>query len=396
MDTFIISKISNYFSTLKNFQLSKSIKNKAISKIFIEKCVKETCFVVEASKQGLKFTKIPSLKQTEEFTNIDFSDVDSVGFKNHLFLYKEKEKKIHAFQISPLKYNVINIQEEISGEISLYEINSTSAWITVNSKSAYKIVNLNLEATKTFTAGFGEYEHLIIENKLYADYAGEEMIVQDLEMDIEYRLKFKNFTYIDILSKDLVIIDFCYQPDVLDGVLPVNSMNDINKKNCLFKFHLIPSSKSISLEFVSFLAEDVRPFKISPKEGLWYSRTDTFNKIELYSREKRFAVHEQPGFNECFYITNLGEDSIIIQFTKEIILIDVLTGQIGKKIDLRQTWSNLRYIGPFDLCGQYFNALVVLDEEDEELDGSFRYFVLDMDFKPIIEIKHDSFTLASD
>lgn len=392
MDTFIISKISDYYSTSRNYLLAKELKNKTVSKVLLEKCHKHTGYVCYTDTKSLRTVSVPMKKERTDYPELNYDEMTSKGITNNMFYYSLKSNVIHAFQFLPSKYVQLNIDEAIE-ETVFYEIDERSFWLVINHTHIYKFERL--KRTKKITLGSGFFfEEVLLDNKLHSDFFGEEIIVQDLDDEEVYRLKLLNNTYYDIIAKDLVVIDFSFNEKILDGVLPNNNLSTEEKKNCLFRFHLVKGSPNkIELEFVSFLPKDLKIQRFCAKNGFFWSRNDESNCLYLYRRDKQLAKIEIPDMDKTISIGELDNERILVEYDYELAVIDFETGKMSGKIDMKSRIEKLKYLGTIEKQGDYYHCIILLDQEEI---GAWRQYVLDQNFSPIYEITEDKYYFYTD
>jgi hypothetical protein len=392
MDTFIISKISDYYSTSRNYLLAKELKNKTVSKVLLEKCHKTTGYVCYVDGKTLKTVSVPMKKEKSDYPELNYEEMTSKGIKNNMFFYNLKGNVIHCFQFLPYKYVQLNIDEAIE-ETVFYEVDERCFWLVVNHTHIYKFERLKRTSKITLGSGFF-FEEVLLDNKLHSDFFGEEMIVQDLDDEEVYRLKFLNNTYYDIIAKDLVVIDFSFNEKVLEGVLPSNNLTLEEKKNCLFRFHLVKGSPNkIELEFVSFLPKELKIQRFCAKNGFFWSRNDEINTIYLYKRDKELAKIEIPDMDQTISVGELDKERILIEYDSDIAILEVESAKLSNKIDMKSRIDNLKYLGTIEKVGDYYHVIVLLDQEEI---GAWRQYVLDQNFSPVYEIIDDKYYFYSD
>lgn len=392
MDTFIISKISNYFPVSKNYQLAKEIKNKSAAKVLFEKCHKHTGYVAYTSTQGLRVVSIPTLKSSTDYPKLNYDEMCSKGINNAMFFFKNKDKTIHSFQFMPYLYTKLTVEEEIE-EATFYEIDERSFWLVVNHTHIYKFVKFKRTKKIALASGYF-FEENLIDNMLCSDFFGEEIVIQDLDNSEAYKLKFKNNTYFDIISKDMIIIDFSFHESILDDVLPQIEIKLEEKKNALFKYHLVKGTPNkITLEFVSFLPQEIKLQKICSKLGYYYSRNDEKKQISIYKLDKEISTIKIPDLDEAIAVMQLDEERLLIEYATDILLIDIVSGKISAKINMKERIKKLLNCGVIERVGDYYNIVVLTDGDDET---AWKQYVLDQNFSPIYEIEEDKYFMYSD
>lgn len=392
MDTFILSKISNYFSTSRNYLLGKGIKNKSTAKVFFEKCHQHTGYVVYTSTQGLRVVSIPTLKTFNDYPNLNYDDMDSYGIKNVMFFIKKNDNTIHSFQYVPYVYTKLLVEEKID-EAIFYEIDERSFWVVINHTHIYKFEKFKRTKKIALASGFF-FEELLIDNKLHSDFYGEEIVIQDLDTSDAYKLKLNNSTYYDIISNNMIIIDFSFNEDILNNALPKNEMKLEDKKNALFKYHLVKGSPNkITLEFVSFLPSHLKIQKLCSKQGYFYSRNNEKKDITIYKQDKEIATIQIPDLDSAIAVMQLDEKRIIVEYQTEIMLIDFISGRISGRINMKDRIKLLNSCGAIERKGNYYNMVVLTDREDQD---AWKQYVLDQNFSPIYEIDEDKYFMYSD
>ena len=73
------------------------------------------------------------------------------------------------------------------------------------------MINLKTGETSIAYEGLKEgffFDEVLLDDKLHSDFFGKELIVKDLVTEDVYRLPFLGETYYDIISKDMILIDF--------------------------------------------------------------------------------------------------------------------------------------------------------------------------------------------
>ncbi len=392
MDTFIISKISDYFAVSKNYTLAKEIKNKAVSKVLLEKCHRHTAYVCYTDTKGMRSISVPTLKEKTDYPEMNYDEMTSKGIKNNMFFYSLKQKQIHAFQFLPYKYTVLDVDEELD-ETVFYEIDDRSFWLIVNHTHMYKFERNKRTKKINLAPGFF-FEEVLIDNKLHSDFFGDEIVIQDLLNEEVYKLKLLNNTYYDIIAKDLPLLDFSFNENVLNGVLPNNDLKLDEKKNVLFRFHLVKGSpNSIALEFVSFLPKEFKIQRICAKNGYFYSRTDDKKELSIYKREKEIVKHEIPDMDQVISVQQIDDERLLIEYNSEIIIVDIATGKMGQRINMKQRIDKLKYLGTIEKVGDYYNIIILKDQEEI---GAWAQYVLDQNLSPIYEITEDKYFMYSD
>lgn len=388
MDTFIISKISQYYSITKNLELSKQIKNKMIARILISHCYKTTGYVCYVTDNQLRTVSIPSIKEKTNFPKLDYGSMQSKGIKNNMFYYHSNQKKMHAFQLLPYKYEEIPFDETID-EIQFIEVNPKQFWVIINHTHIYLFDSLKRKKKVPLQSGFF-FEECLFDNCLFSDFFGSEIIAQNLDTNDLFKINFGgNSTYYDILCKDLVVIDFSFNADILAGVLPNNDLKAEDKKNCLFKFHLVKKvPNTIQLEFMSFLPPELKIIKFCTKNGLYYSRLEEQEMLSLWRRDQEIKRVSIPNMKAAICIDQLDDQRMYIEYDKSVIILDFISGSIIANIDMTTRIENLKFLGVIQKGGEYVTIVIMRDQEEL---GGWRQYVLDQSFTPIYEITDDSF-----
>lgn len=385
MDTFIISKISDYLSASKNFELAKEIKNKTISKVLLEKCYKNSSYVVYINENKIHTISLPVKREKTDYPELNYKEMTNKGIKNFMFFYQLKSKKIHAFQHLPSKYQEITVDEDIE-ETNFYEIDEYSFLLNVNHTSLYKFERFKRTKKTPLAQGFF-FEETIYDNKIYSQFFGEELIVQDLETLDEYRLKLKSNTYYDFVAKDLLLLDFAFSEEVLDNALPSNNLSKEDKKNCLFKFHLVKGSPNqITLEFVAFLPRVLRIQRFDFRNGYYWARVREEKYVSLWRRDKELHKIYIDDMDKCIDVDKIDNERFLIEYHQEVALLDYATGKITPKIDMTKKIEKLKSLGTLKKVGDYYTLILLVEVEAL---GGWRQYVLDMNFNILYEIERD-------
>lgn len=393
MDAFIISKISNYFNIAKNYNFAKEIRNSALTKTFFEKCYKRSSYIVYPEENGMKMVTIPTLKESVNFPNSNFEAMFSKGIDNCMFFWNSKDKAILAYQFLPFLAQTLQVDEEID-EAFFFKVSENSFWAVINHNQAYRFDRFK-RAKKITLTGF-QYKEEYIDGKMYADYYGEELCVHDLAENQSYRVKFLQASYWEIVSKDLVVIDFSHHDQTIEGVLPSNDLKSDDKRNVLCRMHLVKGTENtINLEFISFLPANYNIIKITPSLGLYYSKTDEEKTINIFKNEKEIVIIDVPDINQVSDIKIIDDDRMYIQTKKEIIAFNVLTGAVERRINIAKKLGDrgvLKEIANFEKIGDYYIMYIVLELSSQEY--PWRTYVTDMNFDIIYELedrKHHSY-----
>lgn len=386
MDTFIISKIGDYYSATKNFELARQIKNKTISKVLLQKCYRNSTYIVYVIENSLKTISLPIKREKTDYPELNYKDMINKAIKNLLFFYQMKTQKIHVFQHLPYKHLQISVDENIE-EANFCEIDEYTFILNVNHTHLYTFEKFKLVKKIPLAQGFF-FEETIFENIMYSQFFGNELIVQDLDTLDEFRLKFKGDTYYDFISKDLVIIDFAFVDDLLPNALPNNNLEKEAKKNCLFKFHLIKGSpNSIGLEFVAFLPKELKIHRIDFKNGLYWSKIRDEKIVTIWKKDNEVHQVYLEEYEKATEFEKIDSDNILVKYNQQIDLIDVESGKI-LKFDITQKIENVKAIGTVKKVGDYFNVTVNTD-----LDSmcGWKQFVMDMNFNIVYQIDREIF-----
>lgn len=396
MDIFIISKISDYFSVSKCYDLAMEIKNKAVSKILLEKqekYYKRTAYVCYPDTNGIRSISVPNMIEKTDYPELNYKEMTSKGIKNYMFFYNLKQKHIHAFRFFHFEYIVLDVDEELD-ETVFYEIDEISFWLNVNHTHMYQFEGNKRTKKINLTQGFF-FEEVLIHNKLHSDFFGDEIVIQDLLTEEAYKLRLLNNTYYDIVAKDLIIIDFSFNENVLNRVLPNNDLKLEDKKNALFKFYLVKGNPNyITLEFVKWLPKEYSKIeRICAKNGYFFLKNDSNKELSIFKREKEIVRHEVPQNEKIVSIQYFDSEKLLIEYNTEIIFVYIATGKMGKRIDMKQKIDRLKYLGTFEKVGDYYNINVLLDKEDL---GCWAKYVLDQNFLPIYTITEEFFLMYSD
>ena len=392
MDTFIVSKIADYFSTSRNLRLSKELKNKTISKVLMEKCYKSTGYVIYPSEKGMKVVRVPSKIEKSDFPELNYDDMISKGIKNYMFYYTMKSKSLHAFQLLPHRYIEIKVEEDLE-ETCFFEVTENSFWLVVNHVSAYFFQDLKQTKKVRLEEGFF-FDEVLLDDKLHSDFFGKELIVKDLVTEDVYRLPFLGETYYDIISKDMILIDFSFADKVLEDVLPKDDLPKEDRRNCLFKFHLVKGSPNkINLEFIKYLDKEIKPQRFCPKNGFFWSRNDEDDKIFLFCKDKLIKEITIEKMDDAIAIEQLDDEKILIEYEDSITTLDFATGTLDPKIDMKKNIDRLKFLGHLEKAGDYYHVIVIVD--DDEI-GEWKQFVLDQSFHTIYEIVDDKYYFYTD
>ncbi len=393
MDAFIVSKISNYFSLAKNYNFAKEIRNKALTKTFLEKCYKRSSYIVYPLDKGMKVTAIPTLKEKTDFPETNYEEMFSKGIDNCMFFWNGKNKNILAYQFLPYRHENLQIDEEID-EAFFFQISENSFWVVINHTQAYRFDRLK-RTKKVALTGF-QYRECYIDGKMYADYYGEELCVHDLAEDQSYRLKFLQASYWEIVTKDLVVIDFSHHEKTLEGVLPSTDLKLDDQRNVLFRMHLVKGSQNtINLEFISFLPSNYNIIKITPSLGLYYSKTDENKTINIFQDEKEIVEIDLPDMDQVSDIKIIDDDRMYIQTKKEIIAFDVLSGKIERRFNIAKRLGErgiLKEIANFEKIGDYYIIYVIVECNIDQ--NPWRTYVTDLNYDIIYQVedkKHHSY-----
>ena len=318
--------------------------------------------------------------------------MSSKGINNIMFFYKNKDKTIHSFQFKPYLYTKLTVEEDIE-EASFLEIDERSFWLVVNHTHIYKFVKFKRTKKIVLASGFF-FDEILLDNLLCSDFFGEEIVIQDLDNSEAYKLKLKNNTYFDIISKDMIIIDFSFNENILDDVLPQTEIKLEEKKNALFKYHLVKGTPNkITLEFVSFLPHELKVQKICSKQGLFYSRNDEKKQISIYKLDREIATIKIPDLDDAIAVMQLDEERLLVEYATDFLLIDILSGKASTKINMKDRIKLLVNCGVIERVGDYYNIVVLTDREDG---AAWKQYVLDQNFSPIYEIEEDKYFMYSD
>jgi len=341
----------------------------------------------------MKLTAIPTLKEKTDFPEANYEDMFSKGINNCMFFWNGKNKNILAYQFLPYRAENLQFDEEID-EAFFFQINDYSFWVVINHTQAYKFDRLKRTKKVTLT-GF-QYRECYIDGFMYADYYGEELCVHDLAEDRSYRLKFLQASYWEIVTKDLVVIDFSHHEKTLEGVLPPNELKSEDKRNVLFRMNLVKGSENtINLEFLSFLPSNYNIIKLNPSLGLYYSRTEETKTLNIFKEEKEIVEIDIPDLDQVCEIKIVDNDKMYIQSKKEIIVFDVLTGNIEKRYTIANKLGErgvLKEVANFEKMGDYYVIYIIIECPVDQ--HPWRTYVTDLNFDIIYNVedrKHHSY-----
>lgn len=384
MDNFLISQIIQYLPDSKSFEYAHSMKNRAISKILLRKCLLNPTYVVYINREKLRTIHIPTQKENTNYPKLKYSEMNSSSLSNLAFFYAQETNIIHTFQFWPAEYKILKFKEKI--EIALfYDVGDQNLMININHTHIYVFRKLVLVKIIPLASGF-IFEETLLDNIIYSEFFGNEIVVQQLDNNEEFNLKLKSNTYYDFISKDLILIDFSFAEEPLDNILPSNNLANEAKKNCLFKYHLLKGRPNkISLEFVAFLPFEYKFKKFCFKKGLYWARHDEQCYLTLWQSRKEIAKIEIADLDKVICIEQIDEMRLIVEYEKDIAIIDFELGTISPKIDMTKRIKDLRSLGSIKKVGDHFTLVCLLQSED----AGWREYVLDQNFCIIYEMESD-------
>lgn len=396
MDNYIISKITDYYSTNKNLQLSKELRNKAICKNLLKKCFKSTCYVAYTTNKSLSLVSLPSKKTINDFPSLDYESMYSKSIKNYAIFYKieDSQRNIHIFQLLPKKYYEFKPETRSNiTETCFYSISDDSFWVVINHEDAYFFKNLELKKSVVLETGFF-FEEVLLNNRLHSDFYSQYITVQDLITNDVFKTNLEKETYYDIISKEYIIIDCSVTSSFLDNVLPKDEVELKDKKNSLFKFHLVKGSpNTIKLEFIKYMPEKYRLNRINPEMGYYWSKNEEENNVVIYCKETLINTITIEDMENILAIEAVDTDNILVEYDTYFGLIDIYTGKMFKKIDMATKIPGLKYLGYIEKEGDYYHLLTVIDNVDI---GEWKQFVLDLNFNILYTIEKDEYLCFHD
>lgn len=385
MDTFIISKISDYLPASKNYELAKFIKNNSVSKILLEKCLNSAAYVIYMNGDRMRTLSVPILKEKNDYPKLNYSEMTVKYIKNVAFFYSTKSRVIHSFQFSPSVYTVLNIDEDIE-ETGFYEIDDYSFLLNINHTHIYEFRMLHRIRKSNLSSGYF-FEETLFDNLFYSEFFGEEIIVQQLKTNETYKLKLNCNTYYDFISKEYILIDFAFADQPISNVLPSNNLTKDDRKNCLFKYHLLTGTPNkISLEFVSFLPKEHKFQKFCFNKGFFWSRLDEEKCISLWQNTREIFKIKISDMDKVIDIDQIDNQRLIVEYEQELAIIDFENGKMSSKIDMTKKIKGLRSLGTIRKVGNYFTLVCLLHVEKL---GGWREYVLDQNFNIVYEIEQE-------
>lgn len=385
MDTFIISKISDYLPASKNYELAKSVKNSALTKILLEKCLSSAAYVIYINGDRMRTISVPIMKEKTDYPKLNYADMTVKYIKNAAFFYSVKSRVIHSFQYSPALYTVLNIDEDIE-ETCFYEIDDYSFLLNINHSHIYEYKRLKRVKKYTLATGFF-FEETLFDNYFYSEFFGEEIIVQHLASNETFRLKLNCNTYYDFISREYILIDFAFAENPISGVLPNNNLTKEERKNCLFKYHLLSGTPNkISLEFVSFLPKDYKFQKFCFNKGFYWARVDEEKCVSIWQNTKENYKIKISDMDKIIDIDQIDNQRLIVEYEQELAIIDFDSGLMSSKIDMTKKIKGLRSLGTIRKVGNYFIIVCLLHVEKL---GGWREYVLDQNFNIVYEIEQE-------
>ena len=401
----IISHLINYFPISKNFGLAKHIRNRLLSKIILEKCFKQTAYIVAPKNNTLVITSVPDNKSVGEklIPKINFENHMKKGIKNYCFYFLDK--KLHCFQFDPFKVSEFQFEEEID-TINFIPLGHNSFYAIVNRNTMYRYDNL-VEMSKFELPKDVVFEPAVLDGLLYHDLFSDNLVAMNLKTLFIYECPLKQTTYTTIISKELVIIDCSQEDETLpdDSVLPVitdgkdEEDNRYMKRNALFKMKLIDGDKGkISIEFVKYLPHTLQFEVLDTINGYYWAfesvkmdeSTDPLEIAYFYHKDTLINDFKIPNRKDVTNIEKFDADRVVIQYETRIILLSISSGKVMNDIDLSKElitdFGIVTGSGIFNSVGDYLHLCVLIEKDGL---GKWKKYILDQDFKIVQEIKED-------
>lgn len=398
LNTSVISKIAGYLSDPKVYEFATKAANKTISRHLYSICLKKSTYLF-FMKDTPEIVTLPSKKKIEhvKIPKKNFESFNNKALANYAFFYNNNEKEIHVFQFNPFNYELIKIEEAID-EVYLYKVNSLQFYMIINQVCLYKVYNLKIIEKVALTEGFF-FEQVLIDDHLYSDFFGDQLIVQNLKKNNteyeSYKLKFKIQSHYDIIGKDMVVIDFSGE-DVVDDVLPKSDKKREELKNCLFRFNLVKGTPNkISLEFIDYLPTELKIERFYDEDYLFMSRHLEEKYMTFWHKSKclgRFTLDYAEG-DKVVNISVLDDNRLMVEFTTSLIIIDFLRCVVINKVDLKKREPKLKFNCSIDSFGDYYHQTLLLDQEEL---GAWRNYVLDQNFEKVINIEGDDYAMFNE